>query len=278
MAHTLLRLTSQVFNKPQLITEAEFAPIVKYLKDRNTLANPIYQGTPGKGLDTEELDIFNGVGVLQISGPLVYKPVDTMCGEELTSYLDLIEDTQELCNAGVKAIIYEVSSGGGAASHAFETANSLKEILAENGVASFAYIDEISASAAYALSCVFDEIIINPSASAGSIGAVVCLMDDSKAMEQAGLKEIYITSTPGKVPFAADGSFKESFLTKLQEDVKSLGLEFAQHVSDNTGLSVEEILAMDAQCYNAEMALEKGLVNSIMNHKEFSAYIAGKYN
>ena len=89
---------------------------------------------------------------------------------------------------------------------------------------------------------------------------------------------MYITNTPGKVPFAKDGSFKDSFLEKLQQDVTKLGDKFNQHVSDNIGVSVEDISKMDAQVFDAETSLSLGLVNSIMDHDTFSDYVANKFN
>lgn len=279
MPHKLIRFAGQVFNTPQLITEIGFRPIVNYLTERNyaNLGRPIYQGEEGGGLATEELDIFNGIGVIQVSGAITYKPVEMLCAPESTSYLDLIEDTQEMIDAGVKAIIYEFDSCGGAAAHCWDTCDTLRQLLDESGVASYAYVDGCAHSAAYALACTFDEVIVHPSASTGSIGALIALIDDSKAMDMEGIKEVYVTSTPGKIPFDKDGSFKESFLAKLQKEVNKLGDEFVAHVSKYTGLSGDDIKAMDAQTFNAEDALQKGLVNSIMNHREFSNYISSKH-
>ena len=280
MPNKLLRFSAQVFNTPQLILPQDFKVITDYLHSRNNalLGDTTYQGTPGPGLVSEELDIFNGVGVIQINGPLTYKPIEMMCAPESTSYLDLIEDVQEMIDAGVKAIILECSSGGGQASHLFSTAETIRSLLTEGGVDSYAYVDEVSASACYGLACIADEVIIHPEAQAGSIGAVIALCDTSKAEEMTGVKEVYITSTPGKVPFSADGSFKESFLNKLQEDVNKLGDKFVAHVSKYTGISTDEIKAMDAQMFDAETCLSNGLANSIMTHEQFSEYISNKYN
>lgn len=192
--------------------------------------------------------------------------------------MGLIDAVEDMIEAGVKAIIFECASGGGMASHMFSTAEQIRSMLDEAGVASYAYIDEMSASACYGLACVCDEIIIHPEAQAGSIGAMIALWDDSKALEMEGYREIYITNTPGKVPYAKDGSFKESFLEKLQQDVNKLGDKFINHVSKYTGLSYDAIKALDAQVFDAETCVEKGLANSIMNHQQFSEYISGKYN
>ena len=279
MPKTLFRFSSKVFNTPQLIHPQEFRAITSYIRDRNLdlLSDPVYKGGEGKRLDSEELSIFGGVGVIQIEGPITYKPVEMLCAPEGTSYLKLIDQVEEMVDAGVKAIVFECSSGGGEARGMFDTSNYIRNTLTKAGVASYAYIDEMAASACYGLACICDEVIIHPEARAGSIGAVIALLDDSKADEMEGYKEIYVTSTPGKVPFASDGSFKQSFLDKLQLEVNKLGNKFVKHCSTYTGVSEDAIKALDAQMFDAEESVEKGLANSIMDHAQFSDYISNKY-
>ena len=280
MSHQLFRLAERVFNTPHLVEPRLLKSITDYISYRNSpdFRDTIYQEATGEGLKTEELDIFQGVGVIQIAGVITYKEVDAYCAPEGTSYLKLLDQVEEMIEAGVKAIIFECSSGGGEARGMFETSSRIRSLLDENGIDSYAYIDTIGASACFGLACICDEVIIHPEASAGSIGCMVALTDYSKALEMSGYKEIYITSLDGKVPYAKDGSFKESFLEKLQQDVNKLGDKFINHVSKYTGISYDEIKAMDAQVFDAETCVANGLANSIMNHQQFSEYISGKYN
>jgi ClpP class serine protease len=200
----------------------------------------------------------------------------TMCGEAGTSYQSLVDQVEEMADAGVKTIIMEVSSGGGEASHCFEAAADIRAIADENGIELIGYADTLACSAAYALLCVCDSITANPSATVGSVGCVVALMDTSKAMEQAGLKRVFITSGDNKVPFAADGSFKKEFLDEIQADVNRLNVEFASHVSVYTGLDIETIMGFQAKTFSADEALKLGLVNAVMTSKQFAAHVAAK--
>jgi ClpP class serine protease len=93
-------------------------------------------------------------------------------------------------------------------------------------------------------------------------------------MEKAGYKRIFVTSGENKVPFDEDGSFKKEFLEEIQEEVDKLNLEFSQHVSNYTGLSIDAIMGFEAKCFNADDALERGLVNKLMTNKQFAAYVA----
>lgn len=275
MTHSLFRLSGQIFNSPQLITAESFAPIVDYLSKRNAGEIAMMEDVEDDEDHKEkDIEIVNGVAFIKVDGALIYKPQRMMCSPEGTSYLGLIQQTAEAIQAGANTIVFEHSSGGGQALNCFSTANEVRRMLTEAGVRSYSYIDEGSFSASYAWACIADEVVIQPEASCGSIGCICALIDNSKALEQEGLKRVVISSTPGKSPYAEDGSFSKEFLAKMQEDVTRLGNKFAEHVSFYTGLAVDDILAMDAQTFNAEKALEIGLVNKIMTPREFLNYIS----
>lgn len=273
----LLKLTASIYNTPHLITPQAFNVVLDYLSARNAgkAALDIYEEDMLPLDDIiEEPKFSNGMGVLRVDGSLTYKPLMTMCGEVGTSYCSLVEQAEEMAGAGVKTIVMEVSSGGGESSHCFQAAEEIRAICDEYSIKLLGYADTMACSAAYALISICDEVVMNPSAEAGSIGCVCALMDTSKAMEQAGLKRIFITSGDNKVPFDGDGTFKKEFLDQLQEHVDKLNLEFATHVSNYTGLSVEEIIAFEAKTFNAEDAVKVGLANKIMTNKQFAAYAA----
>lgn len=275
MAHELLRLTQSIWNQPHLITPQAFNVILDYLDTRNTVGVQMAgKNDYGDAPVAREKSYANGMGVLRIDGSLTYRPVMTMCGEAGTSYQSLVAQVEEMAEAGVRTIVMEVTSGGGEAGHCFQTAEDIRAICDEHDIKLIGYADTLAASAAYGLICVCDEVIANPSADVGSIGCVVALMDTSKAMAQAGLRRIFITSGESKVPFAEDGSFKQEFLDDIQESVDKLNAQFAAHVSKYTGLPVDAIMGLEAKCFDADVALSHGLVNRLMTNKQFIAYVA----
>lgn len=276
MAKQLYRLLDTVWNTPHLVTESALRPIVEYLQDR-TIAG----GTPQlvvegvKSADPEaKLEQVGGIGEIKIDGVLTYKPVMGMCGPVGVSYQGIIEQAEELISMGVDTILMTHSSPGGQAAHCFTTALELRAMCDDAGIRLITYIDTQSCSAALAIGIVADEVYIHPSADTGSIGCVCAIMDQSKALANAGLKPIYIASTPGKTGLNDDGSFSDAFLSELQEDVTRLGNQFAAHVSKFTGIPLETIAAMDAKSFHAEAAVAAGLANAVMDHKQFAAYMA----
>lgn len=284
MSHQLFRLSQSIWNKPHLITQESFNVVLDYLAARNSgllsykLSEPVaaqenlLSDNGNEGDEDDNTD--SSLAVINIDGSLTYKPVMTMCGEAGTSYADIEDSVEDAIEAGCQTMVLNVSSGGGEASHVFETATNIRQMCDDNNVKLVAYIDTLGCSAAYALSVIADTVIANPSATVGSIGCVLCLTDTSKAEADMGVKRIFITSGADKVPYAADGSFKQSFLDDIQVKVDNLNTEFTEFVSKYSGLSTETIRGFEANSFTAQEALDKGLVNSIMTNKQFAAYIA----
>lgn len=288
-AHALMRLASKVYNTPHLITPSAFSVILKYLEKRNSISFRMddMAGVPGgkkgdddegednQNADTEDnsIEIVGSVAILEVEGTLTYKPIETMCGEVGVSYQSLVENTQKIADMGLKTIIMEVNSGGGEASHVFQACEDIRKICDDYGISLIGYADTNACSAAYALLCICDQVIINPSAYAGSIGCVVCLEDESVAMEKEGVKRIFISAGDSKVPFAEDGSYKKEFLDGLQAEVDKLNAEFVAHVSKYTGLGTKTILGFQAKVFNAQDAVAVGLANSIMTNREFAEFM-----
>ncbi len=272
MAHELFRLMETVYNTPHLVTEQALQPIVEYLQNRNSFAI-VAETKTAEEVKAEKLGT---IGQINIDGVITYKPVMGMCGPTGTSYQGILEQAEELIASGCDTIMTVHNSPGGQAMHCFSTANALRDLCDENDVKWIAYIDTMSASASLALGVAADEVIIHPSAETGSVGCVLALMDTSKYMANMGIKPVYIASTPGKTPFADDGSFSKEFLTEMQTNVTRLGNQFAEHVSKHTGIEASSVLAMNAKMYHAEEALENGLVTAIMDHKQFGKYMADK--
>ncbi|MGZ8888039.1 MAG: S49 family peptidase [Halobacteriota archaeon] len=274
MAHELFRLMGDVFNTPHLVLESSLHPIVEYMQTRSQAGFAVLaEANTAEKVKAEKL---GSIGQINIDGVITYKPVMGMCGPQGTSYQGILEQASELIASGVDTLITVHNSPGGQAIHCFSTTNELREMCDEAGVEWVAYIDTLSASASLALGVAADEVIIHPSASTGSIGCVLALMDKSKMMANMGVKPVYIASTPGKTPFENDGSFSQEFLDDVQADVTRLGNEFAEHVAKFTGIPVKDVLSMNAKVYHAEAALEHGLVTSIMDHKTFAKYMADK--
>lgn len=275
--HQLLKLTESIYSRPHLISQAGFNTIESYLNSRNKQGLMEFESEDEEPAETpDDIDDFlpeMGIGVINVQGALTYKPVMGMCGAVGCSYVEFLEQAEELIEQGVTTIILNCDSGGGEGYSAFETANEFRKMCDEAGVTVYAYNDGCMASAAYVIGCVADQVISNPAAETGSIGVLISLVNDSKHLEQEGYVRSFVSAGASKIPFADDGTWKQGFLDDLQTKVDTMYGEFCQHVSTYTGLSVEDVKATEAKCFSAKDALSIGLVNSIMTRSEFVQYI-----
>lgn len=277
-AHKLHRLTQSLWNTPHLVTQSAFDNATAYLTSRNKAGLMTFADDEEEQEEQEpSFDEVSGIGVLSVQGSLTYRSMASMCGEAGCSYTDILEDAEEMLEAGVTTIIMDIDSGGGQGYGAFECANELRTLCDQYGATLVAYNDGYMASAAYALGCVADLVVSNPYAETGSIGVLIAIVNDSKHLEQEGYARNFVTAGKSKVPFAEDGSWREGFVEELQTKVDELYGDFVDHVATYTGLSAEVIKGTEAKMYCADDALALGLINKIMTRSEFTTYIVNKH-
>ncbi len=289
MAHELLRLTEKLYNTPHLVTQESLDNILTFLKERNTGASLVRPRNKQRMDDWEEEDgdggggcevCYNqdtGVGVIEIEGPLTDKKIDynPMCGgEESCSYEGIIEQGQALADMGATTIVLQIDSGGGEAYGCFESANELRKVCDDYGIKLITYVDGNACSAAYAWACIADEIILNPYAEVGSVGVVVSLMNNTKALEKMGIQRTFVYAGDNKIPFSPDGEFKDEFIADIQRKVDSTYNDFVKHVSGYTGLSIEAVKSTQAAVYMADEAISLGMADKVMSRIDFANYLA----
>jgi len=280
--HALHRLLSSLYNVPHLVDQQTFEFATSFLENRNNQSLMLPQEMPEapEQEDPDCLEDFDpemGIGVLDIQGPLTYRKIMGLCGEIGCSYESLLEQTDEMIEAGAKTIIMNVDSGGGQGYGAFECSTEIRKKCDDAGVKLYAYNDGCMASAAYVFGCVADVVVTNPHAETGSVGVLIALLDQSKYMDNIGVRPIYISAGGQKIPFNEDNTFKQSFLDDLQVKVDALYEDFVSHVSNYTGLSAEAVKATEAKTFMADEALSLGLVNNIMTRSEFIQYVLDQH-
>ena len=277
MAHELARLRSKLFDTPLLVDSKSFESILNYVDKR-------CEGTVDVAPKADsEFSMYStlhyaesNLGVIHISGPLTNKSTgwEAFCGG--TSYESIKEDFEALLEEGVKTVAFMVESGGGEAYGMMDTGNYLRKLADENGVRILSYVDGLSASAAYGLTAISDEIISNKNSEIGSIGVLIRLMNDSKALEMKGYERSFISAGTEKIPFAEDGSFRKEFLEDLQYKVDALYKDFTEYVAEHRNLSVEAVRNTQANTFLAEDAIALGLADKVMTQEDFYSYLSGE--
>lgn len=270
----LLRLTSILYNTPHLMLPASLERVFTYLDDRNNHAELAVQLEKKPKERNVQYVAETQVGVLSVSGPLTYIEYEAMCGEQNSSYQQIVDDFDKLVSMGAKTIVMDVDSPGGMAYGMMETGRYLRKKADEKGVHLVTYVDGLSASAAFGLSVAAHEIIANPDAELGSVGVVVKLRNMNKAMNNAGVEDTYIYAGDSKIPFKEDGSFREDFLADIQYKVDALYQQFTEYVADMRGIDVGVVKSTQAKVLLAQDAIKLGFADKVMTREDFSNYLA----
>ena len=284
-----LTLARQVFNTPQLVLADDLQAIAQFLVNRangvemdSEYVN-VKDDTPKFELSanpTEE-DIIkyeraiNGIsedgttGYLDVTGTLVAKHDEINACMGFTSYEKLYSQFEKQVDMGIEKVVLNVDSGGGEARTAFEMADQFKALAVENNIPIYAYVDGLSASAAFLWSSIADEIVARPDSEIGSVGVVVQLVNNSKMLENKGITRKFITYGENKVPFDDSGEFTTRFIQSIQDKVNKTGIQFNKFIARNRNMQVEDVIATQAEVYDAEDALAVGFIDKIMTKSEF---------
>ena len=278
MAHEVKRISKEmVFNKPHLISASGFNNIIEYLdsrpdgmmsKEELAVARDIREKS--KKLNLGEGD----VGVISVSGALTYEETmfGALCG--MSSYQGILSQMRQAVKEGYSTVVLDVDSGGGEAYACFETAKELRKLANENDIRLIAYIDGISASAAYGLSVAADEIIANPYAEVGSVGVLTRLVNMSEKEKKEGIATTYIYAGDQKIPFDAEGEWREDFLADIQKKVDKLYSDFVSHVATMRGIDEESVRSTQAKMFDVDEALSIKFIDKVMERGEFAEYLA----
>lgn len=279
MSHEVWRLRESLYNTPLYSDQETLNSVVGYLNARNRKEVDIKADM----LDDDEESssyIYNEdtqTAVMDIIGPLTYKPVSFMgmsCGGQ--SYTALKADMEDAVARGAKTVVFNVDSGGGYAFGMIQAGQYIRKLADDNGIEILAYVDGRSASAAYGLTSIADQIIGHPDASLGSVGVIIELFNDHKALEMEGYERSFIYAGAEKQPWADDGSWRPGFLQSLKESVDDSYEKFTTHVATMRSMSVEAVKNTEAAMFPIEQAIELGLADLIMDPEEFYSYLADR--
>ena len=199
----------------------------------------------------------NGIAHIHISGTLGRRlsPIERSCGN--TAYEQIEQELSDALSKDARGILLHVNSPGGMSTGNVETA----QAVASAPLPTVAWVDELAASAAYALAASADQIIAAPSAQVGSIGTILPLVDTSAQWEQRGFKPAYITHTGGDLKDALwPPSFSDAHKAHLQEMVDDHFAQFRDHVLAHRQIKAS---AMRGQTFLAAKAKNQNLIDAI---------------
>jgi len=177
----------------------------------------------------------------------------------------------------VKCVLKIFDSPGGSVAGTADYAEAISSL----GKPTIAYCEDMCASAAYWGASCCDKIYANSTAFVGSIGVISWLTDATKYYEDAGIKEIPITT--GKFKAAGDPSqpATEETIEYMQSKIDAIYEQFVSTVAKRRGISKAKIKEMNAAVFVGEDAVSNGLVDGICSLDDcfdMAAKIANRWN
>jgi len=168
-----------------------------------------------------------------------------------------------LADPGIKAIILDFDSPGGAVSGVQELA---AEIYDSRGVKPIiAQINSMCASAAYWLACQCDEIVVTPSGQAGSIGVYTVHENLAKMLDAKGIDTTLISAGKYKTEGNPYGPLGEEAAAAIQARVNDSYRAFVRGVARGRGISVGAVNDNFGQgrMFGAAELVRRGMANRI---------------
>jgi signal peptide peptidase SppA len=201
----------------------------------------------------------NGIANIDIYGVTGKRlsSIEKACGA--CDYNDLEAEIGLALEAGAKAILFTIDSGGGAAIGCSEIAN----LIAGLSIPTAAFVDNVCASAAYYMASGADYIICTNSALIGSIGVIAPWVDASMMYSLVGLKFEAITNEGADLKATGHGpSLTPEQREYLQGQVNDLAREFKEFVAANRPASLSQEV-WRAGAYHGSRAVALGLADRI---------------
>jgi len=180
------------------------------------------------------------VAVIPLSGFLTQKPtLFSMLFGGTSVQAFAREVVAALGDQSIGAVLLDIDSPGG---ETFGMTEAAAQIRAARGTKPLvAVANPIAASAAYWLGSQADEFMVTPSGLAGSVGVFSTYVDESKALEQAGLAVTFIKYGARKAEASGVEPLSEGALASIQARVDEAGRMFEADVAKGRGVSVAKV-------------------------------------
>lgn len=162
------------------------------------------------------------------------------------------------------AVVLRIDSPGGVVSGLNQTVFELRKLAKASGIPLVAYVDELAASAAYAIACACDEIVLPASAIAGSVGVISTMYDQTAADEKMGVRFVTLTSGTRKADGHPHVAISDAAISAEQKRVDRLAMQFFKIVAGARPVSIKEVQSYQAGIFLGAETVRAGLADAVM--------------
>jgi len=223
--------------------------------------------SPPMAFDSEAT--VDGIATLLIDGPLEHRsawcwPSYEVIEEQATLALDAPD---------VRALVLRIDSPGGVVAGLGECYRALRKLQARTGKPIFAFVDEMACSAAYHLAAACAEIWLPPAGQVGSIGVILCTIDETEALKKQGVAVRYVVSGAYKADMHPGQPVTDDVIARAQAKIDYLAGLFFRAVSKSRGMSPEKVDALNAAVFQGDAAVTAGLADGVASWPDFMALV-----
>ena len=210
-----------------------------------------------------------GIAVLSIQGPL-----EQHASWLWHSYDEILEKAEEaFADAESRCVALDIDSPGGVCAGNEEARKGLRALVKKYGKPLFCYAKEMACSAAYSLACAASEIWLPEAGQVGSIGVILCTVDESKRLEKEGVAVRYVTSGKRKADMHPGSPITDEVIEVAQAKVDHLAGLFFRSVARSREMSPEAVEALQAGVFCGFDAVQAGLADGVAGWSKFLGYI-----
>lgn len=188
---------------------------------------------------TPSARVRDGIAIIPVAGPIFrYANLFT----EFSGATALSDFAANLAAARadsrVRGIMLEIDSPGGDVTGLAEAADMIAQASGEKPLV--AYVEGSAHSAAYWLASAASRVVLSPTATIGSLGAVVAMQDSTEAQARSGVKRYRFVST--QTPNKLLDPTTDSGAAKVQALADRLASEFLAAAAKARGMDVPQLL------------------------------------
>ena len=176
----------------------------------------------------------------------------------------LVADVRRaVADSSIAAIVLDVDSPGGEVAGTPEAASAIRALRGVKPIV--AVSNTLMASAAYWLASQADRVIVSPSSLTGSIGVYGAHLDESAALDKAGLKLSLISYGEKKVDGASNAPLSDRARADIQHRVDQFGQAFERDVAAGRRVSAATVQARFGRggIFTARDAVAAGLADEV---------------
>ena len=232
---------------------------------------------PGAILEKTEYEgggsfLADHMGVVQVEGPIWYSPSAFACyagGGSASSIIHALARLRDDTRA--RAVVLDINSPGGESTALADLADAVRRTKAVKPV--YARMHQ-TFSLGYALACLCDQLSASPGTMLGSIGSIMWMLDESKALEADGLRFLAASTGERKLHHAPGQPLGEAEMAQMQRIVDRCGADFFDLVAEGRGIDAGTVRSWQGAEFFAEEALALKLIDTVETEAAFYGRVA----